>query len=148
MLCLKKIYIHQSKAPTTNSHRIVIRWHSGTTCTCHTMAGTCYVVAVCFFDSFTTMWQFHIVIWQMLFIIHSPGNLRWSPAIQWLPFESSIYYNMVTFKAILIIIYFLLCSACACDPFSIADTLLAIVGVSFWQLLVIWQELSMSTTCI
>ena len=134
--------------PPANSYRIVIRWHCGTTCTCHAMAGTCHVVAVCLFDIFTTMWQFHIVIWQMLFIIHSFGNLRWSPAIQWFLFESNIYCNIFTIKAILIIIYFLLCFTSACYPLAIADTLLASVGVSIWQFIVIWQEVYMYTTCI
>ena len=76
----------------------------------------------------------------MLFIIHSFGNLRWSPAIQWFLFENNIYYNILTIKAILIIIYFLLCFTSACYPLAIADTLLASVGVSIWQFIVIWQR--------
>ena len=104
--------------------------------------------AWCVLEVFFTIWQFHIVIWQMLFIIHSFGNLRWSPAIQWFLFESNIYYNIFTIKAILIIIYFLLCFTSACYPLAIADTLLASVGVSIWQFIVIWQEVYMYTTCI
>ena len=99
-------------------------------------------------EVFFTIWQFHIIIWQMLFIIHSFGNLRWSPAIQWFLFESNIYYNIFTIKAILIIIYFLLCFTSACYPLAMADTILASVGVNFWQFIVIWQELYTYTTWI
>ena len=94
------------------------------------------------------MRQSHIVIWQMLFIIHSFGNLMWSPAIQWFSFESNIYYKVVTFKVVFIIIYFLLCFTSACYPLAMADTILASVGVNFWQFIVIWQELYMYTTWI
>ena len=80
------------------------------------------------------MQQSHIVIWQMMFIINSFGNLIWSPAIQWFSFENNIYYKVVTFKVVFIIIYFLLCFLSACYPLAIYRLIWQVLGSVFGNL--------------
>ena len=81
---------------------------------------------------------YHLFIWQnQVVTCHTVIFIRKQHLLQ-----------HFTFKAILIIIYFLLCFTSACYPLAMADTILASVGVNFWQFIVIWQELYTYTTWI